>query len=82
MSVCLLLEPRPHVERVYADTKQVRRNKAKLRRAQSNCADDQAVDNCDKESDPGLSCEQYCRDDGEETRKMIQMEHRKNRTSH
>jgi hypothetical protein len=28
--VCLFLEPRPHVERVYADAKQVRWNKAKL----------------------------------------------------
>jgi hypothetical protein len=28
--VCLFLEPRPHTERVYADAKQVRWNKAEL----------------------------------------------------
>ncbi len=28
--VCSFLEPRPHAERVYADAKQVRGNKAKL----------------------------------------------------
>jgi hypothetical protein len=73
---CVFLEPRPHAERVYANAKQVCGNKAKLRRSQCNCRDDQAVDNCDKESDPRFSCEQYCRQHGEETRKIVQMEHR------
>src|ERR1700730_8922371 len=59
--VCLFPEPRPHAERVCADAKEVCWNKAKLRRSQSNCTDDQAVDNCDKESDPRFSREQYCR---------------------
>lgn len=79
--VCPFLEPRSHAEYVYADAKQVRWNKAKLQRSQSNYTDDQAVGNCDKESDPGFSCEEYRRQDGEETRKIIQMEHRENRTS-
>ena len=30
LCVCLFLEPRPHVARVYADAKQVRWNKAEL----------------------------------------------------
>ena len=59
--VCSFLEPRSHAERVYADAKHVRGNKAELRRSQSNYTDDQAVGYCDKESDPGFSCEQYCR---------------------
>ena len=73
---CLLLEPRPHADRIYADAKQVCRNKAKLQRSQSNCTDNQAVDDCDKESNPRFSCEQYCRQHSEETRKIVQMKHR------
>ena len=47
----------------------------------SNGTDNHAVDNCEKESDPTFSCEQYRRQDGEETRKIIQMEHLENRPS-
>ena len=39
------LDPRPNAERVYADANQVCWNKAKLRRAKANQADDQAVNN-------------------------------------
>jgi hypothetical protein len=38
------LEPRPDAKRVYTDANQVCWNKAKLRRAKANWADDQAVD--------------------------------------
>jgi hypothetical protein len=37
------LEPRPHAKRVYTDANQVRWNKAELRGAKANYADDQAV---------------------------------------
>jgi hypothetical protein len=72
----LFLEPRSHAEPVCADAKQVCWNKAKLRRSQCNCTDDQAVDRRDKEYDPGFSRKNYRWQDGEDTRKIVQMEHR------
>jgi hypothetical protein len=39
------LKPRPDAKRVYTDANQVCWNKAKLRRAKANYADDQAVGN-------------------------------------
>jgi hypothetical protein len=38
------LEPCSDAERVHADAKQVRWDKAELRRSQSNYADEQAID--------------------------------------
>jgi hypothetical protein len=40
-----LLDPRPDVECVYTDANQVCWNKAKLRRAKADYANDHAVDN-------------------------------------
>jgi NADPH-dependent 2,4-dienoyl-CoA reductase/sulfur reductase-like enzyme len=39
------LEPRPDAKHVYADANQICWNKAKLRRAKANYADERAVDN-------------------------------------
>jgi hypothetical protein len=75
--VSVLLAPRPDAERVYTDAKQICRNKAKLRRSQSNDTDDQAVDNGNKEPGPRFSSDEDCRQDGETTRNIIQMEHSK-----
>jgi hypothetical protein len=40
-----ILEPRPDTKRVYTDANHICWNKAELRRAKTNYADNQAVDN-------------------------------------
>jgi hypothetical protein len=66
-SIVLHLQPSPKIERVYANAKYICRDKAILRRVQSDHTDDETVDARNNKTGPHLSSEQDRRDDGEKT---------------
>ena len=71
----LLADPGANAERIDGDAEQVCWDKAELGCAQSDYADDRAVDSGRHEANPELSSEQNCRENGEATRKIVQVEH-------
>ena len=60
-----ILEPRPDVDCVYSDAKQVGGNEAKLRSVESNCTNNEAIDDRENKAEPELSSHQHGGKDGE-----------------
>jgi len=65
------LEPRPDAKRVYTDANQVCWNKAKLRRAKPDQADDQTVDNRYQKSRPRFPSDEDGRQYSEKAREIV-----------